>query len=71
MDYSPKKMNQLLEKNKFNFKKKFGQNFIIDENIIENIVKKSNIDKETTVMYTKEVIGTKDNPIGIKQEDTI
>ena len=34
---------------------------------IENAV----IDKETTVMYTKEVIGTKDNPIGIKQEDTI
>ena len=34
---------------------------------IENAV----IDKETTVKYTKEIIGTKDNPIGIRQEDTI
>jgi len=50
MNYSPKKMNELLEKNDFNFKKKFGQNFIIDENIINNIVLKSNIDKDTLVI---------------------
>ena len=50
MNYSPKKMNELLEKNEFNFKKKFGQNFIIDENIINNIVTKANIDKDTLVI---------------------
>lgn len=50
MYYSPKKMNELLEKNDFNFKKKFGQNFIIDENIINNIVTKSNVDKDTLVI---------------------
>ena len=50
MNYSPKKMNELLEKNDFNFKKKFGQNFIIDENIINNIVTKSNVDKDTLVI---------------------
>jgi len=50
MNYSPKKMSELLEKNDFNFKKKFGQNFIIDENIINNIVTKSNIDKDTLVI---------------------
>lgn len=50
MEYSPKKMNELLEKNDFNFKKKFGQNFIIDENIISNIVNKSEVDKDTLVI---------------------
>ena len=34
MEYSPNKMNQILNNNNFNFKKKFGQNFIIDKNII-------------------------------------
>lgn len=50
MEYSPKKMNELLEKNDFNFKKKFGQNFIVDENIISNIVNKSEADKDTLVI---------------------
>jgi len=50
MEYSPIKMKQLLDKHNFNFKKMFGQNFIIDENIIKNIIKKSEIDKETFVL---------------------
>lgn len=50
MKYSPKKMNELLENNDFNLKKKFGQNFIIDENLIDSIVNKSNIDNETLVI---------------------
>ena len=29
MEYSPKKMQELLDKNDFSFKKKFGQNFIM------------------------------------------
>lgn len=50
MEYSPRKMDQLLKENNFNFKKKFGQNFIIDENIINNIVTKAGVDKETLVI---------------------
>ena len=50
MEYSPKKMNDILEQNNFNFKKKFGQNFIVDENIINSIVTKSAIDNETLVI---------------------
>ena len=34
----------------FRFKKKFGQNFIIDENILNNIVSSSKIDKNTLVI---------------------
>jgi len=50
MYYSPIKMKELLSKHGFNLKKMFGQNFIIDENIINNIINVSNIDKDTLVI---------------------
>lgn len=50
MDYSPKKMSEELKKENFNFKKKYGQNFIVDKNIIHSIISKSSIDKETLVI---------------------
>ena len=50
MEYSPKKMKDLLEKHGFSLKKKFGQNFIVDENIINSIISKSEIDKDTLVI---------------------
>jgi len=50
MEYSPKKMSEILNNNNFNFKKKFGQNFIIDENVINRAVEKSNIDENTMVI---------------------
>lgn len=50
MEYSPKKMNCLLDQYGFDFKKMFGQNFIVDENIIRNIVTKACIDSDTLVI---------------------
>ena len=50
MEYSPKKMQEKLETNSFRFKKVFGQNFIVDKNIIDNIVDKADIDKDTLVI---------------------
>ena len=50
MKYSPKTMSELLNEKDFNLKKKFGQNFIIDENLIDSIVNKSLIDKNTLVI---------------------
>lgn len=50
MKYSPKQMQENLNNNRFNFKKNFGQNFIVDENIINSIIRKANIDKETLVI---------------------
>lgn len=50
MEYSPKKMKEMLENNGFSFKKNFGQNFIIDENTINSIINKSEIDKDTLVI---------------------
>jgi len=50
MHYSPKKMSEVLQQNDFSLKKKFGQNFIVDENLIDSIVNKSMIDNETLVL---------------------
>ena len=50
MEYSPRKMNELLESNNFKFKKKFGQNFIVDQNIIDKIISCAGIDSDTMVI---------------------
>lgn len=50
MQYSPTKFKEKMEKYNFNLKKMYGQNFIIDENIINNIIKSAKIDKDTLVL---------------------
>ena len=50
MNHSPKKMQELLNEKQFTFKKKLGQNFIIDENIIKSIVTKAEVDTDTLVI---------------------
>lgn len=50
MEYSPKKLSDILERHGFNFKKSFGQNFIVDENIIDAIIYKSKITPNTLVL---------------------
>ena len=50
MEYSPRKITDLLNKYNFRLKKGFGQNFIIDENTIDNIISKSDIDADTLVI---------------------
>lgn len=43
-------MKDIIEKYDFKFKKKFGQNFLKDKNILESIVNKSEVDKDTLVI---------------------
>ncbi len=50
MEYSPRKMQEHLDSNNFKLKKKYGQNFIVDENIIDSIIRKAEIDKDTLVI---------------------
>ena len=50
MEYSPIKFKEKMEKYNFSLKKMFGQNFIIDENVISNIIAKSGVDKDTLVI---------------------
>lgn len=64
MDYSPNKVKQTLENQGFNFKKKFGQNFIVDKNIIQSIINKSEIDKDTLVIEIGPGAGSLTNMLG-------
>lgn len=50
MKYSPRQMKEQLEEKEFGFKKKFGQNFIVDENIINSIISKADITKDCMVI---------------------
>ncbi len=50
MEYSPNKMQQNLNSHQFHFKKNYGQNFIIDRNVIEKIVTSCQIDEDTLVI---------------------
>lgn len=58
MKYSQKDMMDILNTNNFKFKKKYGQNFIIDYNVINNIVDKSEIDKDTLVIEIGPGVGS-------------
>lgn len=58
MIYSVKTITDIQKNKGFNFKKKFGQNFIIDENTINNIVNKSDINKDTLVIEIGPGIGS-------------
>lgn len=50
MKYSPIEANKVLQEYEFKFKKKFGQNFIVDEHIVDNIIKKTNIKEDSLII---------------------
>lgn len=63
----------------FKFKKKFGQNFLTDENILNNIVNFSNVDSDTLVIeigcgagaLTKKLVKSAKNVIGYEIDETL
>lgn len=55
---NPTKTIEVLNKYNFSFQKKFGQNFLIDSNILENIVKAAEITKDDCVLEIGPGIGT-------------
>lgn len=56
--YSPKYIRYIIDKYGFRFSKSLGQNFLIDGNIVRNIVKGANIIKEDYVLEIGPGIGT-------------
>lgn len=54
----PSNTLKILEKYNFNFQKKYGQNFLIDTNVLEGIVKGAGITKEDCVLEIGPGIGT-------------
>ena len=63
----------------FKFKKKFGQNFLTDDNILNNIVDSANIDDETLVIeigcgagaLTKKLVNVTQNVVGYEIDETL
>lgn len=58
MEYSYTKMAKNLSDNNFNFKKKYGQNFITDENIVEKIAFEADLNDDTLVIEIGPGIGS-------------
>lgn len=56
--YSPKYIREILDRFDFKFSKSLGQNFLIDGNIVRNIVKGANVDKDDYVLEIGAGIGT-------------
>ncbi|MFQ9932898.1 MAG: 16S rRNA (adenine(1518)-N(6)/adenine(1519)-N(6))-dimethyltransferase RsmA [Lachnospiraceae bacterium] len=55
---NPKKTTEILQKYGFAFQKKYGQNFLIDGNVLKKIVKEAGIGKDDTVLEIGPGIGT-------------
>lgn len=55
---SPKVIKEIMEKSGFRFSKSLGQNFLIDENILDKMIKGSLIDKDTNIIEIGPGFGT-------------
>ena len=58
---NPKNTIAVLQKYQFNFQKKFGQNFLIDTGILEEIIEAAQITKDDFVLEIGPGIGTSGN----------
>ena len=55
---TPSKTKEIIEANRFAFKKNFGQNFLIDSNILDNIAACAGVTKEDCVLEIGPGIGS-------------
>lgn len=55
---NPQKTIEILQKYKFNFQKKFGQNFLIDTHVLDKIIDAAEITKDDMVLEIGPGIGT-------------
>lgn len=55
---TPSRTHEILKKHGFSFKKSLGQNFLVESNVIQQIVKKANITKRTGVIEIGPGIGS-------------
>ena len=66
---TPSRTNEILKKYQLKTKKSLGQNFIIDTNILRNIVDAGNVDEETTVIEIGPGIGALTEQIAKKAKE--
>lgn len=68
---SPKKTKEIVQKYGFKFSKSLGQNFLIDQNILDNIVEGSNISKDDYVIEVGPGIGSLTQNIAEKSKSVV
>ena len=71
MEYSYNKFYDKMQKYNFKLKKMYGQNFIIDENIINNIINKAFIDKDTLVIEIGPGAGSLTNKLALNAKNVL
>ncbi len=72
-------IKEILSKNNFVFKKKFGQNFLKDDNILNNIVRAANIEDNSLIIeigigaaaLTKKLAGTNNQVLGYEIDTSL
>ncbi|HHV46236.1 MAG TPA: 16S rRNA (adenine(1518)-N(6)/adenine(1519)-N(6))-dimethyltransferase RsmA [Tissierellia bacterium] len=69
--YSPKYIREILDRFGFRFSKSLGQNFLIDGNIVRNIVKGANISKDDYVLEIGPGIGTLTEELAINAKKVV
>ncbi len=68
---SPKRTKEIVQKYGFKFSKSLGQNFLIDQNILDNIVEGSNISKDDYVIEVGPGIGSLTQNIAEKSKSVV
>lgn len=68
---TPNRTKQILQKYRFSFKKSLGQNFIIDSNILRNIIHSAGIDKESGVIEIGPGIGSLTEQLAIHAKEVL
>lgn len=68
---TPLRTKEILQKYKFTFKKSLGQNFLIDVNILENIIKHAGIDKTCGAIEVGPGIGALTEQLAIHAEKAV
>lgn len=65
------KTREVLEKHSFHFKKNYGQNFLIDVNILKKIISKAEVNKDTCVIEIGAGIGSLTEQLAISAKKVI
>lgn len=68
---TPSRTKEIIAKHKFSFKKSLGQNFLINVNILENIIKHAGIDQSSGVIEIGPGIGALTEQLAIHAEKVV
>lgn len=68
---TPKKTKEIMKKYGFSFKKSLGQNFLVDTNILDNIIAHAEIDKQSGVIEIGPGIGSLTEQLAINANKVV